>query len=183
MSSKLCCTADSRAFSPALPCPRRIQLSAIEPTGGQDSTFTSTKTEDLQDLRRIFADANIDDDGRKTLNSASSTGSSRTARIANFLRRKLSKDKTKSKSGLQAETQYLKRLKQDIRKNLLSNQRPESGGYDTDAPELEDIDEIALAELGVNRPRGGHRRPGLQNLQWAATAPDRYVVLTTLYCF
>lgn len=187
MTSKLCCT-DERPFSPVLPCSRRIQLSVGEQrllstqASGQDSRFTSTKTEELQALRQIFANTNAEDAGVAKHNCASSICSSKTARFVSFLRRKLSRDKTKSKRDLQAEPGELKRLKQDIRQNLMSDQGPDSGGYDIDALMLENVDEIDIAELGVFRYRGRRNsRPGVQDVQWAATAPDRYAILKVIH--
>lgn len=182
MSSRLCCT-DDRPLSPALPCPKRVQGSAgvhlLPATDGQDSRFTSTKSE-LQDLRRIFANANTEDAGPPNLDGASSTCSSKTARLVSFLRRRFSRDKTKSKLGLRTLPDELRKLKQDIRQNLMSDQGPDSGGYDIDALMLGNIDEIDLAELGAFRHKGGKSRPGLQDVQWAATAPGRYAVLKAL---
>jgi len=180
MASTLCCIADDRPVSPALPRARRIHISLTEDSllGGlhsnRNSNFTSTKTEELNDLKKIFGDANICRDGPNHCDGASSTPSNRTARIANFLRRKLSRDKSRSKPGLRTDQRELRKLKQDLRQSLLANHRPESGGYDNDAPVIEDIRDVELAEFGVGRRKTAkcHRR-GLQEIEWAVTAPNR----------
>jgi len=181
MASNLCCITDDRPASPALPCARRIYISHTEGNlldglrRNRNSSPTSTKTEELNDLRKIFADANRDKDGLYNCDGASSTQSNRTAsRIANFLRRKLSREKSRSKPALQTEQHEFRRLKQDLHRSLLADHRPESGGYDSDAPVIEDIREIEPTELGVCRRKTTKcGRRGLQEIHWATTAPNR----------
>ena len=181
MASNLCCITDDRPASPALPSARRIYICRTEGNlldglrRNRNPSFTSTKTEELNDLRKIFADANLDKDGLSNCDGTSSTRSNRTiSRIANFLRRKLSRERSRSKPALQTDPNEFRKLRQDLHRSLLADHRPESGGYDSDAPAIEDIHDIEQAEFGVGRRRTTKcSRRGLQEIHWATTAPNR----------
>jgi hypothetical protein len=59
--------------------------------------------------------------------------------------------------------QQLKITKDDLRKDLLSDKKPDEGGYDSDAEVLEDI----AKNIGKKTPS---KRPSIHSVDWSPSA-------------
>ncbi|QDS76505.1 hypothetical protein FKW77_005570 [Venturia effusa] len=171
MSSRNCCTALPRAYTPDQIPNRAIHLQpgALDGTVATasdepDSRYTSARTEDLQEIRQLFNDANAlsKSEGiirRKSrdFHLAYATKHPSVGELFPRIRNKLSR-KSRSKSLTMAnflEHTQLQHAKSELRNTLTSNRGPDSGGYDEDAPELADVEAaIKTPESGVAPDRG-----------------------------
>ena len=181
MSSILCCVANQRPISTKLPDRKKVQAFDTEQrlfdfTATSSDSLMSLKTEEVQDIRQLFQDAKQSPSEYVQADRESSTHSHKPKSIATFLRRKLSRDNTKSHISLKSGHTDLKKPKHNIQRNLISDNSPKSGSYNLDAP-IFDVDDIDLADHGIlHRRRRKGCRPSIQNVQWAATAPTRQVI-------
>ncbi|TLD18947.1 hypothetical protein E2P81_ATG01675 [Venturia nashicola] len=174
MSSRNCCTALPRAYTPDQQPSRAVQLpltaldGAVTTTTDESSSrYTSARTEDLQEIRQLFANDPLSHRvsliRRKSrhLHHAYTTKHPSVGELFPKIRNKLSR-KSRSKSLNMAsflEQTQLQQAKSELRNTLTSNRGPDSGGYDEDAPELGDI-EAAVTPLDCEvDPARGRRRP------------------------
>lgn len=129
MASKLCCTAeqDARSDSPELPnarvsatTPAKLPLLTTE-AASPNSHFTSARSEELQELRQIFEDAQDHGPARVSPSKTPRTRTSRASIISlhslhkmtsmrSIIRKKFSKDITKRDSKASLDVQIGKRL-------------------------------------------------------------------------
>ncbi|KAE9983410.1 hypothetical protein BLS_004379 [Venturia inaequalis] len=182
MSSRNCCTALPRAYTPDQQPSRAVQLppatldgTVVTTTDDPGSRYTSARTEDLQEIRQLFNDANdvlsnsVGLIRRKSrdLQHAYTTKHPSVGELFPKIRNKLSR-KSRSKSLNMAsflEQTQLQQAKSELRNTLTSNRGPASGGYDEDAPELGDV-EAAIAPLdgAADSARGRRRQQSMQSM-------------------
>lgn len=208
MASKFCCAAPQRSDSPELPNARspavaeNTEISDPDPAVG--STVTSTRTEDRQELQRIFESAGQNTDDLPQLGQLSKAKDSaevavdqnpRPPSLVGKLRKRLSKTATKSHSPLKDDgkpksapkphfliDRNSPEVKKDIQENLLSESKPDDGGYD---PNAESVDIRETLPSGphdepINSPIRGRkipRRSPLQDIEWQSRAMTSYVTL------
>ncbi|KAF2399246.1 hypothetical protein EJ06DRAFT_563714 [Trichodelitschia bisporula] len=140
-----------------------------DPAG--DSRFTSVRTDELRDVQRIFESVGGVKDEAPVMDKKKSSMS---LRLTAVFRHGFLSNKSKPKPNLEAEQHHdnVQRTKGEIRKNLLSSDGPELGGYDLDAPIMvypnENPDAIEASPV---RGRKARTRPGIQEVQWPSTLP------------
>jgi hypothetical protein len=220
MAANLCCTKEQRggSSSPELPNARTANATLATPAtqakqrllsappsipDSSSSPFTSTRTDELHELREIF-DGAKDNQASSPLPLRSSDSRTRLLRrssslqkisaVHSKLKRKFSKDLSgknskqhlrrsphrkaklqKSRGNLDKKPQdgpylYAKATKAELRKDLLSNKKPDEGGYDSDAQILDDI----AKKIGKRTPS---KRTSLHSIEWSA--PMRFVHVLT----
>ncbi|KAF2431912.1 hypothetical protein EJ08DRAFT_696059 [Tothia fuscella] len=149
MKPKYCCNFVDRSDSPVLPSPRTVHgpttpLSrAKDDSNLTDSRYTSVRTEDLRDIQRIFEHAQSNDEEDPATpkeTHGSKNNSPRKSIIGSLFRKTINRPRSKSLGNLLNDPNQFQQTKHDIRKTLFSQQRPESGGYDTDAAVMGDVD-------------------------------------------
>lgn len=176
MAAKLCCIAPQRTESPDLPNARI--LAATERTGSHaeaiaSSAATSTRTEDRQDLQRIFGSATETSDVKDSgLNPKTVTKS---PSVIAKLRKRLSKSGSKSQFLLSDDadphiTPKL-RVSADAGDSLLNTGKIGHGGYDPDAGSIairESLASTTRNDLTMPPLRGKRipRRSPLQDIEW-----------------
>lgn len=179
MSSRNCCTALPRAYTPDQQPSRAVQLppAALDgvvttTTDEPGSRYTSARTEDLQEIRQLFNDANdvlsnsvgIIRRKSRDLHHAYTTKHPSVGELFPKIRNKLSR-KSRSKSLNMAsflEQAQLQQAKSELRNTLTSNRGPDSGGYDEDAPELGDVEaSITPLDGAVGSVRGRSRHQSM----------------------
>jgi hypothetical protein len=155
--------------------PSKSQISTI-PEHTTDSRYTSTRSEDLREVRALFNASN----GVEPASSAaqdetacdSSTVSSKHSKIASFFRRRLSRTFSKSKLD-KPDLEKLREAKIEIKSNLLNDQGPDAGGYDADASELNNVDDDLASkrntaeEVEPDRGRKKGRRHTVTHSTWS----------------
>lgn len=184
MTARYCCTALPRSYTPDQPASRAVELSAFNSVlpagpGDPDSRYTSARTEDLREIQQIFHGADLVDNRDKVIREkARSLHSPKHPLIVGFLRQKLSRHKSKSASVLTVDPNQIQRTKNELRKTLLSSNGPEAGGYDEDAPVLEDV-EASIAPLqseeSMLRGRGKIRVQDVQGILSSSSGDQRLV--------
>lgn len=183
MSGRNCCTALPRSYTPEHQPSRAVELCTLDGSvaavaavtavtagaEGPDSRFTSARTEDLQEIRQLFDDANCVSNSvglvrRKSrdLQHAYATKHPSVVDLFPKIRNKLAR-KSRSRSLTMAnflEHTQLQQAKTELKATLTSSRGPDAGGYDNDAPELNDV-EAAIkpldGETAAARGRGTHR--------------------------
>ena len=212
MAANLCCTKEQRggSSSPDLPNARTIDATLATPATQAkqhllssppsvpescNSPFTSTRTDELHELREIFNGAKDSQQSPPPLRSDSRvhllrrSGSLQKIKTAHTkLKWKFSKELSgkDSKQHLKRSPQRKAKLQkapgkkpQDgqplnakvakadlLRKDLLSDKSRDEGGYDSDAQILDDI----AKKIGKRTPS---KRTSLHSIEWSA--PIRYV--------
>lgn len=176
MAVNLCgCTAP-RCTTPTQPIIKRKvksgsrQISSI-PENGTDSRYTSTRSEDLREIQALFNQDNAVEPttAQEEKSYDSSTISSKHSKIASFFRRRLSRTFSKSKLD-RPDPEKLKEAKIEIKSNLLNDKGPDAGGYDTDAPVLDNIEDSLNSRQntteGPVRGRAKARRHTVTQSTW-----------------
>ncbi|KAF2833429.1 hypothetical protein CC86DRAFT_400052 [Ophiobolus disseminans] len=208
MASKLCCTAEqeARSDSPELPNARisvatPAQLPLLSKQAASPSShFTSTRSEDLHELRQIFEDAQDHATPRTSPSKAPRARNKRTSIISlhslhkmtsmhSIIRKKFSKElpnkdskvslqqhkgkeatsaepDTVVKHSIEQSKHQLKVTKDDLRKDLLSDKKPDEGGYDSDAEVLDDV----ARNIGKKTPS---KRPSIHSVDWAPSSGSK----------
>jgi hypothetical protein len=184
MAAKYCCTALPRSYTPDHPANREVELTAIDGALSTrprepDSRYASVRTEDLREIQQIFHEASLADSVAHHIRAKSRPlHDPKHPLIVDYLRQKLSRPKPKSKSALAADPNQVQRIKSELRKTLLSRNGPEAGGYDEDAPVLEDV-EASMAphesEGSLARGRGKLRSQEVQVTLSSGTHDNRLV--------
>jgi hypothetical protein len=156
-----CTTIDERSErsdSPDLPSPRAVveqvttsQDLLPDESVATDSRYTSARTEDLRDIRRIFEEANSADVDQSQAEefSGSPKSSPRKSIIGSLFRKTLLRTRSRSTGILLGDTDQLKRTKSELRKTLLTDEGRVAGGYDSDPAILEDV-ETSMAQQTNN---------------------------------
>ena len=205
MPANLCCAADQRSgsSSPELPNARLSDSTPARrpllPSKGNSygSGFTSAQSEDLHKLRRTFESAatieyspeSLARPGRRARTSSSSHSLQKIRSVQALIKKKLSRDLSKSRSTLQAKGSAshttgnengqgtvikisgrgpntdVKITKEDLRNDLLSHKKPEEGGCDPDAEVLDDI----VKRLERKIPT---KRTSIHSIEWNASSPN-----------
>lgn len=203
MSANLCCAADQRSgsSSPELPNARLSDSTPARrpllPSKGNSygSGFTSAQSEDLHKLRQTFESAatieyspdSLARLGRRARTSSSQHNLQKIRSVQALIKKKLSRDLSKSRSTLQAKGPAshttgnendqgtvikisrqgldtdVRITKEDLRNDLLSHRKPEGGSYDPDAKVLDDI---------VKRLERKTQRTSIHNIEWNASSPN-----------
>jgi hypothetical protein len=179
MAGRYCCTALPRSFTPDQPPSRAVELNVVDvaedaEAGEPSSRYTSARTEELQEIRQIFNEANflahsVGVVRRKSrdLQHAYVVKHPSVGDLFPKIRNKLSR-KSKSKSMTMVELLHqtqLQRAKGELSKTLTSGGGPDAGGYDEDALELKDVDAsmtLLNGEVSSTRGRGKHRSSDTQ---------------------
>lgn len=162
LAPRYCC-GHPRSDSPATPPPLPTLTGSAEPaalTGHSqddypisDSRYTSARTEDLQDIQRIFQDATNDQSSRTS--NESTNNSPKKSIISSLFRKTLARTRSKSSGTLLSDPDQIQRTKGEIRKTLLNQQGREAGGYDSDAAVLDDVDASIAHPESEQSPRRG----------------------------
>ncbi|KAF2848028.1 hypothetical protein T440DRAFT_557041 [Plenodomus tracheiphilus IPT5] len=199
---------EGRADSPGLPHARAIHAMPAHrpllPTADKSSPasrFTSTRSEDLHELRDIFdcARDRRDDQAmpspmplsrfsRPSMHSLRSLH--KMSSMRSIIRRRFSKDaptcalagpsgvlpkdaktineesSTMVKQPKDGPHEQLKITKNDLRKHLLSDKKPDQGGYDSDADMLDDI----ANRIGRKTPG---KRPSIHSIEWTPSTASK----------
>jgi hypothetical protein len=198
MASKFCCAAPQRSDSPDLPNARVTQKAGTaspEIHTAIGSTATSSRTEDREEIRRLFHTAveAVDEiaDLRCRIGSAEEEEPARkditeSPGVIGKLRKRLSKSGTKSLALLRSDANppamsKLRKLpdripmpsKEGLRKESLTDDRHASGGYDSDAKSVvigESLPSTSQDDC-IHLQAGGRkipRRSPLQDIEWRA---------------
>ena len=205
MPANLCCVADQRSgsSSPELPNARLSDSTPARhpllPSRGDSygSRFTSARSEDLHELRQIFESAATIEyspdspagPGRGARTSSSPHNLQKIKSVRALIKKKLSRDLSKSRSTIQAKgpanhttgiengqgtvikirrqglNTDVKITKEDLRNDLLSHKKPEEGGCDPDAEVLDDI----VKRLERKIPT---KRTSIHSIEWNASSPN-----------
>lgn len=205
MSTNLCCAADQRSgsSSPELPNARLSDSTPARrpllPSKGNSygSGLTSAQSEDLHKLRQTFESAatieyspdSLARPRRRARTSSSQHNLQKIRSVQALIKKKLSRDLSKSRSTLQAKGPAshttgnengqgtvikisrqgldtdVRITKEDLRNDLLSHKKPEEGSYDPDAEVLDDI----VKRLERKTPT---KRTSIHNIKWNASSPN-----------
>ena len=205
MSTNLCCAADQRSgsSSPELPNARLSDSTPARrpllPSKGNSygSGSTSAQSEDLHKPRQTFESAatveyspgSLARPGRRARTSSSSHSLQKIRSVQALIKKKLSRDLSKSRSTLQAKGPAshttgnengqgtvikisrqgldtdVKVTKEDLRNDLLSHKKPGEDSYDPDAEVLGDI----VKRLERKTPI---KRTSIHNIEWNASSPN-----------
>ncbi|KAF2100391.1 hypothetical protein NA57DRAFT_54482 [Rhizodiscina lignyota] len=206
MASKVCCTAPQRSGSPDLPNARTsaaVGTAGSEADGPIGSTATSTRTEDREDIRRIFNGADEAVDNLAELGDIAKGNESlelprgdspKPPSIVGKLRKRLLKGGNRSQSLLKDDAKprrvpkprFLRErdspeVKNDLRENLLNEGSPGQGGYDPDAESVAIRESLISApqnDLAVSpvREKKIPRRSPLQDIEWRTRSA------TSMFC-
>jgi hypothetical protein len=188
MASKLCCTAEQegRSDSPELPNARVSQATPAKrpllPNDASSPNFHNARHSEedragpMRAIRARFS--------RPSMHSIRSLHKMTSMR--SMIRRKFSKDLTKEAPDMiparrevkhmsvhsepdtvvrqvkDGPNQQLQITKEDLRKDLLSDKKPDEGGYDSDAEMLDDI----AKNIGKKSPS---KRPSIHSVDWTAS--------------
>lgn len=181
MKPTICCTfIVERSDSPALPSPRTVtgpntpHSRKTVDSPAIESRYTSVRTEDLQDIQRIFKDAQTNDENATPARDgkSSSKSSPRKSLIGSLFRKTINRPRpnslrillpdnrrrSKSMGHLLSDPSQLQKAKGEIRMTLFSQQGPDSGGYDSDASVMGDVDEPATQQEDEDSPTRGRTR-------------------------
>lgn len=205
MSANLCCAADQRSGSPSPELPNaRLSDSTparcpLLPSKGNSygSGFTSAQSEDLHKPRQTFESAatieysldSLARPGRRARTSSSPHNLQKIRSVQALIKKKLSRDLSKSRSTLQAKGPAshttgnendqgtvikisrqgldtdVKVTKEDLRNDLLSHKKPEEGSYEPDAEVLDDIVQRLERKTPV-------KRTNIYNIEWNASSQN-----------
>ena len=205
MPANLCCAADQRSgsSSPELPNARLSDSTPARrpllPSRGNSygSRFTSARSEDLHELRQIFESAATTEYspdpparlGRRARTSSSPHNLQKIKSVQALIKKKLSRDLSKSRSTLQAKgpashttgnengqgtvikisgrgpNTDVKITKEGLRNDLLSHKKLEEGGYGPDAEGLDDI----VKRLERKTPT---KTTSIHSIEWNASCPN-----------
>ncbi|KAF2127456.1 hypothetical protein P153DRAFT_67951 [Dothidotthia symphoricarpi CBS 119687] len=155
-----------------------------------NSRFTSARSDELHELRQIFENAEDRASPTKGPRSRLSRSSMHSLHslhkmksMRSIIRRRFSKDLTKKGTGVDprvtsqvadadaatvikqprdAASEQLKIVKAGLRKDLLSDKRPDEGGYDSDAEVLGDI----AKNISKKSPS---KRPSIHSIEWSSS--------------
>ena len=204
MPTNLCCAADQRpgSSSPELPNARLSDSAPARrpllPSRGNSygPRFTSARSEDLHELRQIFESAatieySPDSPARpgRRARTSSLHNLQKIKSVQALIKKKLSRDLSKSRSTLQAKgpTSHttgnengqgtvikisrqgldtdVKTTKEDLRNDLLSHKKLEEGGYGPDAEGMDDI----VKRLERKTPT---KTTSIHSIEWNAGCPN-----------
>ena len=182
MAATLCgCTAP-RCMTPTQPIIKRkikpgsrqiASIASIPEHTGTDSRYTSTKSEDLREIQKLFKPDEDADAAKQDHETGSQNGSSgsKHSKIASFFRRRLSRTFSKSVLDKPVDPEKLKEAKNEIKANLLTENGPEAGGYDADVAILDNVEETLTSRTNaaeeMDRGRQKTRRHSVHHSTWS----------------